>query len=107
MEASQHRRGGGLPRPCAHASRDTSQGVRLGIHGLPQGKEQPDDLREVSGTPVKIQEQGVLVPGLLRRHDREKRGEDSRLHPATAGGGQVRGTADHAGEDVARLRACR
>ena len=28
------------------------QGVRFGIHGLPQGKEQPDDLRAVSVAPV-------------------------------------------------------
>lgn len=65
--------------------------------GVSQGQEQPDALREVSRPATQVPQPRVLVPRLLCRCDWKKHGEDRRVHPKPAEGGQVRGTVDHDG----------
>ena len=91
------------PRP--HVARDTAQSERVGLHRIFKGEEQPDAVREVSRASIQIQGQGILVPRLLCRHDRQKHGENCSVYPKSIEGGQVRRPTDHAREDVARLRA--
>lgn len=97
METGEHRGGGSLPRPRPHAAGDSAEILRIEHRGVSQGQEQPDALREVSRPATQVPQPRVLVPRLLCRCDWKKHGEDRRVHPKPAEGGQVRGTVDHDG----------
>ena len=87
MEGNRHPRGGGVPRPRAHADFGAAQILGLRDHGVPQGKIVFDDIPEVGQREVQVPEPRILVPGLLRGHGGQKREEDRGAHPKSAQGG--------------------
>ena len=54
MEEDKDSRSRSVPGPCAYAGRDTTKGSSVELHGIPKGKEQSNDLREVPGTAVQV-----------------------------------------------------
>lgn len=52
MEKDKDSGSRGVPGPCAYAGRDTSEGGSVELHGIPKGKEQSNDLREVPRTAL-------------------------------------------------------
>ena len=52
LEKDKDSRSRGVPGPCAYAGRDTSEGGSVELHGIPKGKEQSNDLREVPRTAL-------------------------------------------------------
>lgn len=52
VEEDKDRRSGGVPGPCTYAAGDTAKGIDIKLHGVLEGKKQPDDLREVPGAKV-------------------------------------------------------
>ena len=47
MEGRKHHRGRSMCRPRTYAHRDPAKNERIEFFGLPQGKKQPNDIREV------------------------------------------------------------
>ena len=87
MEGSTDSTGRSMPGSCAYAHRNTAKGGSIKFHGIPQGKEQPDDLREVSRIEVQVPEPRILVQRVLCRYGREECTTDSRIHKETVRGG--------------------
>ena len=69
---------------CFH----TTEAQRLIFHGVSEGQEQPDHIRQVRKPQVPLRKQAVLVPWLLRRHGWEKQGGNRKAHSEPASGGQ-------------------
>ena len=65
LEENQDHRSRGVSGPCAHAGGDTAESGSIELYGVPEGEEQPDDLRKISGIVVQVSEQGVLVQRVL------------------------------------------
>lgn len=57
-----------LCRSYPHASGDPAKDECVELHGISEGKKQSDALRAVWRYEIQIQEQGVLVQRVLRRH---------------------------------------
>ena len=47
VEGSKHHRGRSVRRSRTYASRNSTKDERIEFYGLPQGQEQPHDIREV------------------------------------------------------------
>ena len=71
--------------------------------GYLKGKSSSNDLREVPGTAVQVQEPRILVSRVLRRYGGKECEEDPGVHSSTIRRGQSRRTTDH-GEFLTRLR---
>ena len=87
MEGGTDSTGRSMPGSCAYAHRNTAKGGSIKFHGISQGKEQPDDLREVSGIEVQVPEPRILMQRVLCRYSREERTAYSRIHKETVRGG--------------------
>ena len=86
MEGDNHPRGGGVPRPRAHADFGAAQILGFRDNGVPEGEIVFDDLPEVGQREVQVPEPRILVQGLLRGHGRQEREEDRGVHPKSAQG---------------------
>ena len=65
VEGRGDHRSRSMPRSYPYAVSDPAKDECLGIHGIPEGEEQPDDLPKMGKHEVQVQEQTILVPGLL------------------------------------------
>ena len=50
-----------LPGPHTHAGVDTTEDKRCQLHGVPEGEEQSDDIRQVCEPEVQVWEHVVVV----------------------------------------------
>ena len=82
-----------LPRPHTHAGCDTAEDGRVGVHGVSEGEEQPDDIRQVREPEVQVWKQAVLVQRVLRGYCGAKQGRDREVHKEPADGGSDVGAA--------------
>ena len=95
VERDNHPRRGGVPRPRAHADFDTAQILCFGDSRIPQRQVLADDLPEMGQRQIQVPKQRILVQGVLRRHGRQKRRQDRRIHQEPAEGGPSRHPAVH------------
>ena len=70
-----------MPGPCAYAGGNPTKGSGIELYGLSKREKQPNDIREVPGITLQVQESGILVPGILCGHGGEKCKENRRIHP--------------------------
>lgn len=73
-----------LRRSYPYAYGNPAQNERIRLYGISERETRSDALRAVWRSEIQIQEQGILVPGILRRYGREEHGEDTGIHKAPA-----------------------
>ena len=95
LEEDKDSRSRSVPGPRTYAGRDTAEGSDIELHGIPKGKEQSDDLREVPRAAVQVPEPGILVLRILRRYGGKECKEDRGVHPSSIRRGQSRRTTDN------------
>ena len=78
-------RGAPDARPRARAAGDPAEAQRRERHGLPEGEELADDIRQARQPQVQVRQQALLVRGLLRVDRRPERGDDSEAHQGAGG----------------------
>ena len=87
VEGNRNPRSGNLSGSCAYAGEHTAEGIGIRFYGIPEGKEQSDDLRTVREPEIQVLRKGVLVPRILRRYSWEEQAKDCGIYPASAGRG--------------------
>ena len=85
MEGNRKPRSRSLSGSCAYAGEHTAEGIGIRFYGIPEGKEQSDDLREIPRIAVQVSEPGILVSRVLCGHSGKECEEDRRVHPASTG----------------------
>ncbi len=84
-------RGQRLRRPHTRLPEDTAQVRGVGRHGVPEGQERPDALRQAPRMAQQDREgPHVLGSRLLREHRRAERGYDKEVHQGAGGRRRVR-----------------
>ena len=73
-----------MSRSYTHAAVDTAKVQRVERDGVPEGEEQPDDLRQVREPEIQIRESGVLVPRLLCRYRGKEQDCNREIHQEPA-----------------------
>ena len=73
-----------MSRSYTHAAVDTAEVQRVERDGVPEGEEQPDDLRQVREPEIQIRESGVLVTRLLCRYRGKEQGCNREIHQEPA-----------------------
>ena len=99
VQGDRDNRGAPDARPRARAAGDPAQVQRRERHGLPEGEELADDIRQARQPQVQVRQQEVLGGGLLRVHRRPERGDDREVHQ---GAGVPRHRAGQAEREGAR-----
>ena len=80
VQGDRDNRGAPDARPRARAAGDPAEVQRRERHGLPEGEELADDIRQARQPQVQVRQQEVLGGGLLRVHRRPERGDDRQVH---------------------------
>ncbi len=78
-------RGAPDARPRAHTGQHPAQDIGLELHGLPEGEERADGVRQAREPQVQVRQQEVPGGGLLRLNSRAQRGNDREVHQGAGG----------------------
>ena len=68
-------------RPYPHAGQHTAKIQSVAIHGIPEGQEQLDDIRQAREPEIQVREPAFLGRSVLREHSRHERGDYGKIYP--------------------------
>ena len=79
-----------MPGSYPHVGKYPSQNERFGIYGLPERKEQSDDIPTIWKYEVDVQKQLILVYDMLYRYGKKKKKRNPTVHCQPVRTGQER-----------------
>ena len=82
-----------------YAGKHTTKGSSIKFYGISKGQKQCTDIREIWRIKVQVQEQRILVSGILRGYGRKEYQSYRRVYPASVGRGQDGRTVNNVGKE--------